>query len=622
MSTSPGLVTNPESVNQPTLGHGILWGMAALCIILPLFFFYHPANLIVNRGIAIIMVDEYIKFAVMLTGASLILLFYMIALGRAGRFPFPPKWIGIFTGLYAAGVIGSLTQCTSSMLCFQGTLEIYLLPPLLFLMLAASGFIGINRIRIFLWSILSAGLVNAIVAIGQKYELGFFTTKIPHLGAGGLLFNQNLAGEYLIIIIPVALILILLEKRPHLQAIALILSGMMLFHLLITLARGAWVGLIVGGVITGLVTWKAFRSKAIRPPGLGGFKRNLIWIVAPLAVILLTMAPSPRNNPYMEEFISIFTRGSPERIDIWKDSLVLLKEKWLTGVGPDNYRAVINPYLRAGARHTKWNYKAGTFRYPFRTHNDYFQTILEIGILGLLGNLGLFVTVGWFAFQGIRNALRQKDRERILLIMGTFTGFNAFAISMLFEFPMRMPTTAILGWIMAGLTVHLGVRADELRSTPIKRGMDSVLTSASAVVMLMSVFLAKELFVGSIYRSHALVGLGQNMVEAAYVWADKATVTTPWIEHVVADKMRIDLTLKRYDQAIESADFFMRYQPYVPSVHMYRTEALIRKGDLQAAKIAADDLTRLFPFIPEGWKAKEWVDARLAELTEGRYNTK
>jgi tetratricopeptide (TPR) repeat protein len=111
-------------------------------------------------------------------------------------------------------------------------------------------------------------------------------------------------------------------------------------------------------------------------------KKKLISILV-LFIILTFIIPNPIRSMFYHSL-----KKDPyafERINIWKMSLTIFKNHWVTGVGLDNFSEVADRYNFKQA-HGPANY----FKVPRIPHNDYLKLMTELGAAGLVLILTLF----------------------------------------------------------------------------------------------------------------------------------------------------------------------------------------------------------------------------------------
>jgi O-antigen ligase len=132
---------------------------------------------------------------------------------------------------------------------------------------------------------------------------------------------------------------------------------------------------------------------------------------------------------------------------MYKDSLSLLKNAPLIGIGAGQWQA-----LHATAADSTL---AGvSIEYA---HSDIIQTLVELGVLGMVPLVGLaFVVV-----RMLPQIRRETDNSRRHLLAGLATGLIAGVICAAFDFPLRLPAVsylfvAVLSLLAVALTDRKG----------------------------------------------------------------------------------------------------------------------------------------------------------------------
>lgn len=173
--------------------------------------------------------------------------------------------------------------------------------------------------------------------------------------AGSTFSNPNILGEYLIMMIPLALSLLWYRKKFIYKGIFAAMLGLMGICMLLTFSRGAWLGLIVA-----LVGFSVVRDK-----------RLFALFIIGLFIMPFVLPPS-----VIHRFTSIGNlsdTSSSYRMSILLGSLRMAQDYWITGIGLGSqaFKAIYPKYSLAAA-------------YAHHSHNIYIQVILEMGVAGAL----------------------------------------------------------------------------------------------------------------------------------------------------------------------------------------------------------------------------------------------
>lgn len=173
--------------------------------------------------------------------------------------------------------------------------------------------------------------------------------------AGSTFSNPNILGEYLIMMIPLALSLLWYRKKFAYKVIFAGMLGLMGICMLLTFSRGAWLGLIVA-----LVGFSVIKDK-----------RLFILFIIGLFIAPFILPPSIMNR--FTSIGNLADTSSSYRMSILLGSLRMAQDYWITGIGLGSqaFKAIYPKYSLAAA-------------YAHHSHNVYIQVILEMGIAGAL----------------------------------------------------------------------------------------------------------------------------------------------------------------------------------------------------------------------------------------------
>ncbi len=178
-------------------------------------------------------------------------------------------------------------------------------------------------------------------------------------------------------------------------ALYIALAVFNLFILFKTGTRGAFVGLVVGLILSSIyLVWKE-KNKIIRF-GAMGFLIAVVMSVSFLGIF--KHSSFVENNVLLSRFAALVTTDykavlnnqGESRTMIWKMAFEGVKERPLLGWGQDNFGYVFakyyNPHMYA---QEQWF---------DRSHNVFMDWLIAAGILGLAGYLSLFVIALYFIF--------------------------------------------------------------------------------------------------------------------------------------------------------------------------------------------------------------------------------
>jgi putative inorganic carbon (HCO3(-)) transporter len=206
---------------------------------------------------------------------------------------------------------------------------------------------------------------------------------------------------------------------------ALLLVGCtaaMLLALVASLSRAALLGLAAGAVVA---------VRAARQA-----RRRDVSIALGAAVLLVAFAAAVWVN--REALLARFATdaGAPGRLAIWRETMPILGDFWLTGTGAGTYGTAMLRYqvTRPG---TLFN----------QAHNEYLQLAAEGGIV----LSGAAVVVAWAWIRAARRQLARAQHGLRWIRIGAAAGICGIAVQGLFEAGLRMPANGLLLAVLAAI---------------------------------------------------------------------------------------------------------------------------------------------------------------------------
>jgi putative inorganic carbon (HCO3(-)) transporter len=329
---------------------------------------------------------------------SLVFLFWLlqgitrhqIRLPREGLFG---ALILLLTLLFLAG-----SGATSFPLAFKETLKWILL--ILAYIYTRSTVRDDRAARGVLIALFLTGAAEALLGAVQ-----FFGTIGPGaFGVGNFIRAYGMFGQpnpyagYLGTILPIAIAMTLIPQPGRFRVIAAVCSGLIAMGIILSLSRGAWVGVAISlGVMA--MAWSPRARKLVIPMA------GLSTLLVALAVFgLLPTSLATRITSVTDNFGVFDVRSVPltsenfavvERMAHWQAGWYMFEDYPFLGVGPGNYPAVYEEYYIP-----PWREPLG------HAHNYYLNMAAEVGVPGLLA---LLLVLG-LAFRALVRRIRAADQ--------------------------------------------------------------------------------------------------------------------------------------------------------------------------------------------------------------------
>ncbi len=251
--------------------------------------------------------------------------------------------------------------------------------------------------------------------------------------------NPNHLGSFMAALLPIVLGGFLLSSRLRFHVVWYPVTALLHAALLLAGSRGAWVGCLAGLAV---LVWTA--AIQMRRSGGRWHRGRILAMVATLAAVTLWLGPT-RVMENERGVVTVGQRilstayaaapgaaGDPtlsHRYFLWHVAWQLILDRPIVGIGLDRFAD-----SAAGA--TLWE-RYGTWH----AHNEYLNYWAEGGLLTLVGFLGMVVS-----------AFRRSRRHGL----GHAAASGAVAsvlVHGLVSYPLHMPVTAILFWVLLGIII-------------------------------------------------------------------------------------------------------------------------------------------------------------------------
>lgn len=230
--------------------------------------------------------------------------------------------------------------------------------------------------------------------------------------------NPNVLGEYLIVIASLAIGMLWKSENVKLKLFYLAQVCIAIICLFMTNSRGSMIGLFIAIGIFILIAEK---------------RLIIFGIVAVLALpFILPQSIWSR----IISVISLSDSSSLYRISIYKASINMIRDFFVTGIGIGSFNLVYPIYSFNAA-------------YAYHSHNIFLQIFIEMGIVGF----SVFIVIVFLYIQklyyGVKNTTN-KNRYIGAVILGGFVGFliQGFADYLWFDYRI-----ILLFWMIVGLGI-------------------------------------------------------------------------------------------------------------------------------------------------------------------------
>jgi O-antigen ligase len=205
-------------------------------------------------------------------------------------------------------------------------------------------------------------------------------------------------------------------------------------------SRGGFCSMLFG---LGLMFALGVRNRAARALSLLGI------------VLGLTMFAYGINSDYgvvLDRFTDLIGQqeGETSRTAIWRNSVAMFRDYPVWGVGLGGFPTVYRRYAQADTAH-----------YPYWAHNEWWEGLLSLGLVGM----SLIVALVAAVFVQSLVILRRTGRDQPWLL-GVWCGLSGLALHSFAEFNFHIPSIAMSACLLAGILLGYGRHRRRERPNP------------------------------------------------------------------------------------------------------------------------------------------------------------
>lgn len=316
----------------------------------------------------------------------------------------------------------------------------------------------ITLITLFQWQKLKAtDLIKGVVIFGSIAGIVTLFELLKALGSGdfisdiyvvsGTFSHKNLLSSGLMLSLPFAImgaaVLSSAWKRWSILLVFLLIAEIFVLR-----TRGVWLGVFVSA-FTFILLFFAMRKKSSLEVK---FPMKKVGIAAVLAALLLVGLFSASQ---VSDDVSN-TTNLENRLVFWNNSVEMIKENPMLGVGPGNWKINFPKYGLMGLE----NSVLQGITQVQRPHNDYLWVLTEGGPLALIFFIGIFV----FALLRLGKNFKQPLTTHDLAIdMAAGFGLLAYLVFSLTDFPLERSSHQLLLVALLAIVFRNGLDKEKLK---------------------------------------------------------------------------------------------------------------------------------------------------------------
>lgn len=377
----------------------------------------------------------------------------------------------------------------------------------------------------------AVALATVIVAIGVLFDAIGVTDHLSYARPGGTLGNRNWAAHLLALGMPLLAFgaVSRWKRRFALSLIPLLLTTA---AMVVARSRAGWIAMAFGTI--GPLIFLAISARRSSQSSSAALRTLAVIAVGIVAgAILPTELQWHARHPYTETLRTIvkFDSGSGHgRIEQYRNSLTIVSNHKLLGVGPANWKIVYPAYApdAAAPGDPAWNV-------PTRSNSDLFGIAAERGVPAILLLLAALIILAIRSLRSIFDDARSTTPDACVESMTMLGILIALAIVGALDAVLQLPAPAFVFFLSIGA---LTPRCEALWS--IQPGSRARLASAIATASfgaLVSVYLVNGMYVSELLsrgtpaslRHASRLALDEQWLHAQALWDERARQLAPGV---------------------------------------------------------------------------------------------
>jgi len=470
--------------------------------------------------------------------------------------------------------------------------------------------------------LLPVALISASLAalIGIAQHLGFNPLSLRQAEPPASTFlNRNYAANYLDLLVPVALVILLSQPRPTrpLALLGAITFATGMGFLIVSHSRGSWLGLLVAAIaLTVTCTVRPDLRKLLLDAGR---RHRYALVISLLVMVSLSFTSSQvLSERSLERKVETITSFTPDhsiqtRLDTYLNTAAGFIDHPLLGIGYGAFASGFSPYVAAvrPVQIVNQNYIM-----PY-AHSDPLQMFFELGLPGGLLSIVIYLLVILMAW---KIAISTASTSLRLTGLGLMLALLASGAHAMVDFPLHLPTSAFFFWLWTGLVIGLYIQTRSNRQEKVSRTIWVVAGICGLLFTLHS---------ANLYYKY-LRANGDILTAKLYALNHDCEGTLNASERAMKefgiDHLSRFWYVKAYSYCSESSNDQLRamdralaYDPNMALAHLTRARIQLVDNYLVGAARDYNQYRKLLPHKPEGYSGIGLIAIRLKNWEQARY---
>ena len=454
---------------------------------------------------------------------------------------------------------------------------------LMFLSMAILLFNLKNKTRFISWSLSIILSIEIYAVLAEALEMIKTTGVISSGTLKGVTANRNITAFSIAIKIPFVLYLIGILRKVSFKALLTVLVFFALLSLSMIQSRASFIA--VGLITIGYSIWQIiiYLKHTKSTKSLLSIGYIIVPLLLSITINQTVIASKGADALSRAATISLSTNDGSvnQRLRYYQHVITHLTSNPIFGTGLGNWKLKSIDYDSKDIN---------GYVVPYHAHSDFIQLGAELGIIGFLLYLGVFLWAVYYVFIFIRNSNSSIEEKTFVFLL--LVALGVYSVDANLNFPIARPQVlvvwaAIMALIVTYYQKHKGTN-EPFKTKPI---LTPIFLSLALICLLPSLVVTNKVYESLKAQMMLLSDFNSNsyslpveLIDIAVPEIPNITVTTIPINSV---KARYYVNAKQYDKALALLDNGTKANPYLYYSEILKSQIFQEKGQIDSALVYA-----------------------------------
>ena len=440
-----------------------------------------------------------------------------------------------------------------------------------------------NKAEFISWTLSIILSIEVYAVLVEALEMISTTGVISSGTLKGVTANRNITAFSIAIKIPFVLYLIGILRKASVKFLLTSIIFLALLCLSMIQSRASFiaVGLItIGYSIQQIIIYLKHTKSTKSLLGIGYIIVPLLFAITINQTVIASKGADALSRAAT---ISLSTNDGSvnQRLRYYEDVITHLTSNPILGTGLGNWKLKSIDYDSKDIN---------GYVVPYHAHSDFIQLGAELGIIGFLLYLGVFLWAVYYVFVFIRHSKSNIEEKTFVFLL--LVALGVYSVDANLNFPIARPQVLVV-WaaIMALIVIYYQKHKKALGPIKNKPYLTPIFLSLALICLLPSLVITNKVYESLKGQMFLLQDFNSNQFNVPLNQVDtivpdipNITVTTIPINSV---KARYYVNAKQYDKALALLNKGTKANPYLYYSEILKSQIFQEKGQIDSALVYA-----------------------------------